>query len=179
MATSGACYDRDVNGLGRWAIRSIVVFVVALVAACATPNPTDTPTSGQPDVSPVPTELTGDFENVTHGDPAPRIRALRAFKAGSGSVRLRMVRTTIEGDPITSYLIVEDGVARLFVDWRKDRFGGGRGITEERFTDMWLVRMNTGGEAPTRVDPETALPEGVYMLRGLVCADEASCRREF
>ena len=157
------------------------VAVAGLVAfgACSGTNPTDPRTSAQPELSGVPNEIAGTFENVTYGDPAPRVRALRAFTTGSGSVRLRMVRTTVEGDPITSYLIVDGRSARLFVDWRQDRFGGGRGVTEGRFSDLWLARMNSGDEPPTRVDPDGALPAGVYTLRGLVCDTTESCLREF
>ena len=160
--------------------RVVGPLVAALVvAACAGTSPTGPRSAAESDVSAIPNELTGNFESVVYGDPVPRLRALRALTTGSGTVRLRMVRTTIEGDPITYYLIVDAGTARLFVDWRQDRFGGGRSITDERFTDLWLVRMNTGDQAPTRVDPESRLPAGVYALNGSVCASKESCPREF
>ena len=165
-----------------WArnVRAAGTIAAALVvAACAGTGPSGPRTASKSDVSGTPNEITGSFESVTYGDPAPRIRALRAFTTASGTVRLRMVRTTIEGDPITYYLIVDGGVARLFVDWRQDRFGGGRAVTDERFIDLWLVRMNSGDQAPTRVDPGTSLPPGVYELRGLVCASTDTCPRGF
>lgn len=165
-----------------WAtnLRGPVALAAALiVGACAGTNPTGPRTSTQPEVSAIPNEITGSFESVTYGDPSPRVRALRAFATGSGAVRLRMVRTTIEGDPITYYLIVDGRSVRLFVDWRQDRFGGGRAVTEERVTDLWLVRMNSGDQPLTRVDPERPLPAGVYALHGLVCPTESSCLREF
>lgn len=165
-----------------WAgiVRVAVVLAAAIVVgACAAANPTGPRTSSQPDVSAIPNEITGTFENVVHGDPAPRIRALLTFATGSGSLRLRMVRTTIEGDPITYYLIVDGRSARLFVDWRQDRFGGRRAVTEERLTTLWLVRMSSGDQPPTRVDPEGSLPAGIYVLHGLVCPTAESCLREF
>jgi hypothetical protein len=149
------------------------------VGACAGTSPTGLLETNLQDVSGVPAEIGGTFENVSYGDPSPRVRALRAFTTGSGSVRLRMVRTTVEGDPITFYLVVDGRSARLFVDWRQDRFGGGRGITEDVFTELWLVRMNAGDEPPSRVDPESPLPAGVYALNGLVCPTPSSCLREF
>jgi hypothetical protein len=161
-------------------LRGTVVLAAALaVGACAGTNLTGPRTTTQPDVSALPGELSGSFESVTYGDPSPRVRALRAFTSGSGAVRLRMVRTTVEGDPITYYLIVDGGSARLFVDWRQDRFGGGRAVTEERFSELWLVRLNSGDEPPTRVDAEGRLPAGVYALHGLVCPAAESCLREF
>jgi hypothetical protein len=156
------------------------VLAASLTASgCAAATATEPRTSTQPDISTVPNELSGSFETVTFGDLSSRQRALRAFTTESGSLRLKMVRTTVEGDPITYYLIVEGRSVRLLVDWRQDRFGGGRAITDERFTDLWLIRMNTGDQEPTRVDPDTALPPGVYALRGLVCAAPASCLRDF
>jgi hypothetical protein len=164
---------------GAFAVAAVVALGAGTLNACAGVNPSGPQAAARDEASAIPNELTGTFEPVTYGDPAPRIRALRAIATGSGSVRLRMVRTTVEGDPITYYLIVDGGSARLFVDWRQDRFGGGRAITEDRLTNLWLVRMNVGDEPPSRVDPDSRLPAGVYALHGLVCPDPASCLREF
>ena len=160
-------------------VKPFVGVVLLAAAACAGSGSGGTLGPTQPDVTAVPNEIGGTFETVAYGDAASRVRALRAFTSKSGTVRLRMVRTTIEGDPITYYLVVDGGTARLFVDWRRDRFGGGRGITDERLTDLWLVRMNTGDRAPTRVDPNGPLPAGVYSLHGLICPNADSCLREF
>jgi hypothetical protein len=161
-------------------VRGTVALAAALlVGACAGMNPTAPRAATRPDVSAIPNDITGSFETVTYGDPAPRVRAIRAFTTGSGSLRLRMVRTTVEGDPITYYLVVDGRSARLLVDWRQDHFGGGRGVTDERFTDLRLVRRNPGDQPPTTVDPNGPLPAGEYVLLGLVCATPESCLREF
>ena len=149
------------------------------LAACGATTTTDPDATARPGLTDGPEILAGSFETVAFGDPTARVRALRALAAGTSVVRLRMTRTTVEGDPITYYLIVEGGSARLLVDWRQDRFGGGRSVTDERFTDVWLARMNAGDEPPTKVDPSGPLPAGIYFLRGFVCPNAESCLRDF
>jgi hypothetical protein len=63
------------------------------------------------------------YETIAEDDRASREAAVRAFKSGSGSVRLSLGSNTEEGDSVYQFLEVEEGKARLILDSTEDRYG--------------------------------------------------------
>ena len=118
-------------------------------------------------------------EAALAGALAPRLRAVRALHAGAGTVRLRMVRFTVEGDSVVSDLVVADGRARLTIDHRGTSFGVPE-LTDAPLADVVLVRIPGGDAAPVAVPPAAAwLPDGTYAILGTACDRDGCLRREF
>lgn len=55
-----------------------------------------------------------------------RRAAFEIFATGKLKKKLKRSCGTREGDPIVTYLAVENGTAIIYVDWTRDRFGPGR-----------------------------------------------------
>lgn len=56
-------------------------------------------------------------------DTSYRLKSVQAFQGEGEIQKLKKSCGTIEGDPITSYLTVEKGKARVFIDASQDKFG--------------------------------------------------------
>lgn len=151
----------------RRARRLTLSLTVVALAACG-----DDPVS-------LPARTGAGVETVPHGALEPRLRAVRALRAGAGAVRLRTVRFTVEGDSVVSDLVVADGRARLTIDHRGSSFGVPE-LTDAPLADVVLARLPGGDGAAVVVDPAAAvLVPGTYVVLGTACDGDGCARREF
>jgi hypothetical protein len=56
-------------------------------------------------------------------DTSYRLKAIQAFTQTGEKAKLKKTCGTVEGDPIYSYLTVEKGKAKVFIDTSQDDFG--------------------------------------------------------
>ena len=111
---------------------------IALAAVLAAAACSSEPTADTLAASLIPT---ADTIDASYGALEPRIAALDAMAGRRGALTLRMLRTTVEGQPIAFVLVVREGAASLVIDERAD----GGGIRTGSLPSMRLVR-----EIPSR-----------------------------
>lgn len=117
----------------RAALRRVrLAALAAALCACA---------ADEPDHEARPFDLADleEWELRTAGtaDLALRRTAVETFRRGRGRLALQQTYTTVEGDPITVYLLVDGSRVRTVHDGRADRFGSG-GVTQTALDSLTL-----------------------------------------
>ena len=78
-------------------------------------------------------------DEPVEADAKTRLKVFEAFESGNKSSKLKKTCSTIEGDPIYSYLMVEDGKASVVIDTSEDPFGAKR-VFSYRCDDLAVGR---------------------------------------
>jgi hypothetical protein len=92
-------------------------------------------------------------------------RLYAAYRKGEGKMGLSFRYSTVEGDPIFTWLLVEDGIARFIKDSTRDVWGSAEGVAIHALKTMRLGFMQKGrfveGE-PTPADSPVIVLELAY-----------------
>ncbi len=100
----------------------ITLIVLMLIAGCASPVPTGRDMM----VLHWPGPVAISEEDAARNNDI-RIAVWEAWQKGIDA-KVRKPMTTIEGDPMDHYLVVEEGQAKVIVDSRRDRYAGSEKI---------------------------------------------------
>ena len=125
-------------------------------------------------------EFTEEMSSTNFGNGIPELVRkaneqkrvfVQTFKSGAGQMGLRVVCNTVEGDPIQTWVLVDQGRLEWFRDVTRDRFSGSwLGISHRQISNLTVgyfknsefiadepdasesvvivLRLNVGGAAP-------------------------------
>lgn len=125
----------------------IAIFVMLLISGCASPVPTgrDMMVLHWPGRMAISEEKAAANNNI-------RIVLWDAWQ-GDQSAKARKPLTTIEGDPIDHYLVLEPGDVQVIVDSRRDRYAGAEKVVHYPVTAIRIGYYDGGNFVETAKPP--------------------------